>query len=90
MLAQQRHLMDLGSFADSAATLSAATQSTQLDSYVTRDSIRVSASDVIPLLIDAALTNRAWLDDFADDHLEIPHDLYEVLLAYGRYRREAV
>lgn len=51
--------------------------------------VSVSAVDVLPLLIDAALTNRAWLDDFAQDTLDIPRDLYEVLLAYRSFRSES-
>jgi hypothetical protein len=46
--------------------------------------ISVRIRDVVPLLINAALTNRVWLDDFVDEPLEISEDLYEVLLAYGR------
>ena len=49
----------------------------------------VAAADVLPLLVDAALTNRAWLEDFAHDTLHIPHDMYEVLLAYQQFRRKA-
>jgi hypothetical protein len=51
--------------------------------------VSVSTADVLPLLLDAALTNRAWLEDFADDTMEIPRDLYEVLLAYRQYRQAA-
>ncbi|MEO8270402.1 MAG: hypothetical protein ABI557_11835 [Aureliella sp.] len=51
--------------------------------------VTVSAGDVLPLLADAALTNRAWIEDFADDTMEIPQDLYEVLLAYRRFRQSA-
>lgn len=51
--------------------------------------VTVSTGDVLPLLVDAALTNRAWIDDFADDTMDIPQDLYEVLLAYRRFRQSA-
>ena len=51
--------------------------------------VSVSAGDLIPLLLDAALANRAWLEDFADDNIEITQDLYEVLIAYRRFRVEA-
>ncbi len=44
--------------------------------------VTVSVADALPLLLDAARTHRAWLNDFADDSLEISQDLYEVLLAY--------
>ncbi len=51
--------------------------------------VTVSAGDVLPLLADAALANRAWIEDFAEDTIEIPQDLYEVLLAYRRFRQSA-
>ena len=57
--------------------------------YCSSSHVRVSAGDVLPLLADAALTNRAWVEDFADDTMEIPQDLYEVLLAYRRFRQSA-
>lgn len=44
--------------------------------------VPVSLNDVLPLLLHAAHTQRVWLDDFADETLEISQDLYEVLLAY--------
>lgn len=44
--------------------------------------VPVSLMDVLPLLLHAAHTQRMWLDDFADETLEISQDLYEVLLAY--------
>jgi hypothetical protein len=46
------------------------------------ESVSVSIADIVPLLLDAALTNRVWLEDFADETLNISQDLYEVLLAY--------
>jgi hypothetical protein len=30
----------------------------------------------------AANANKAWLRDFSDDVVQIPRDLYEVLVAY--------
>ena len=44
--------------------------------------VPVSLGDVIPLLMHAAATNRNWLNDFADDTMHIPQDLYEILIAY--------
>ena len=46
--------------------------------------VTVSAGDILPLLIDAAQSNRAWLEDFQDESLDISQELYEVLLAYKR------
>ncbi len=58
-------------------------------SYCEPARVCVSAQDLLPVLLDAALANRAWLEDFADDSIEISQDLYEVLLAYRRFRNAA-
>ena len=58
-------------------------------SAVEPDCVTVSVADVLPLMVEAALTNRAWIEDFADESLQIPQDMYEVLLAYHRYRAAA-
>jgi hypothetical protein len=42
---------------------------------------------LVPLLMHAACSNRAWLTDFADDPVRIDADLYEVLLAYQQLPR---
>lgn len=62
---------------------------TRDEEYCSRSQVTVSTGDVLPLLVDAALTNRAWVEDFADDTMDIPQDLYEVLLAYRRFRQDA-
>lgn len=48
------------------------------------DSVRVSAGETLGLLLHAARTNRTWLQDFADETIEISRDMYEVLLIYKR------
>lgn len=48
----------------------------------THGSVRVRLGDVLPSLIDAHQSRRVWLQDFCDDTVQIPHDLYETLLAY--------
>ena len=52
-----------------------------------RDAITVPLVEVLPLLLDAVRSGRAWVDDFADDDITISSDLYEVLLAYQHFRR---
>ncbi|HBE67412.1 MAG TPA: hypothetical protein DDW52_04610 [Planctomycetaceae bacterium] len=58
-----------------------------------REPVRVcvGAGEVFELLRDAISTNRAWLEDFKDDTIEIPQDMYEILVAYKDlvYRRAA-
>ena len=83
MAAQPLRLLDVNSSHATSA------DRTGGDCYGEPCHVSVATGDVLPLLLDAALTNRAWLEDFAEDTMEIPRDLYEVLLAYRRYRREA-
>ena len=49
--------------------------------------VSLPAAEVLPLLADAVASQRAWLDDFADDEMTISADLYEVLMAYRHFRR---
>ena len=49
----------------------------------------VSLGEILPALADAMSTDRAWLDDFAEDPVVITADLYEVLLAYQELRPTA-
>lgn len=50
------------------------------------ETIDVPLGAILPQLVEAVLTRRAWLDDFADEKLTISTDLYEVLLAARRQR----
>ena len=51
--------------------------------------VTVKLGDIAPLLVDAVQSNRLWLEDFGDDPIDIPQDLYEVLLAYRQMHRRA-
>lgn len=50
-------------------------------------SVTAKASHLMPLLADAVLSQRTWLEDFADDEVTVSADLYEVLMAYQHFRR---
>lgn len=52
-----------------------------------RQMVTVPVSEILPLLLEARRTHRAWLEDFSDDEMTISSDLYEVLLAYQHFRR---
>lgn len=52
-------------------------------------SVSVPLGKIVPLLLDAAEGDRAWLSDFADDLVRIDTDLYDVLLAYQQLRQRA-
>lgn len=52
-----------------------------------REQVSIPLSDVFPLLADAVVSQRTWLNDFADEEIAIPTDLYELILAYQYYHR---
>ena len=49
--------------------------------------VRVSLSDLLPLLSTARKHNYLWLQDFLDDEVSITPDLYEILRTFGYYHR---
>lgn len=51
-----------------------------------RFSVRVRLSDISNALLDAIRSDRAWIEDFADDEVAVSADLFEVISAYRRYR----
>lgn len=53
------------------------------------NTVTVPLGDILPILADAVLDRRAWVQDFLNDEITIPTDLYEVILAYDHYRRPA-
>lgn len=57
------------------------------DGTSARQMVTAPVSEVLPLLVEAARTRRAWLNDFLADEMTISSDLYEVLLAYQHFRR---
>lgn len=52
-----------------------------------RETVTVPLGDVFPALMDALLSHRQWPQDFANDEITIPADLFEVILAYQHYRQ---
>lgn len=48
--------------------------------------VAVAVGDLLPLLAEAWQSKRAWLNDFSNDRVIVSQDLYEVLLAYKRYK----
>ncbi len=49
--------------------------------------VRVTLGDILPLLVDAAESDRTWLSDFAEDEISITSDLHDVLQAYRSFRK---
>jgi hypothetical protein len=53
---------------------------------VVEQPVNVRLADISRALLDAARRNRAWLEDFADEEVQVSPDLYEILAAYVRMR----
>lgn len=49
-----------------------------------QQALRVSAGEVLALMMHAARTKRMWIDDFADETIFVSPDMYEVLVTYKR------
>ena len=49
----------------------------------------VTLREISHILADAVSSGRTWLQDFADDPIQVPNDLYDVLVAYRRLRKSA-
>lgn len=49
--------------------------------------VSVPLEEVLPMLVEAFQSRRTWLEDFAQDEVQMSADLYEVLLAYRFFRR---
>ncbi len=52
-----------------------------------RNSVTLSAAEILPLLAEAVRSERTWLHDFEDDEITISSDLHDVLLAYQHFQR---
>ena len=49
----------------------------------------VTLREISAVLAEAVSSRLSWLQDFADDQIQIPNDLYDVLVAYRRLRKSA-
>ena len=52
----------------------------------TAEQVTVRLGDISRALRDATRWNRTWLEDFADDEVQVSADLYEIISAYMRLR----
>lgn len=48
--------------------------------------VTVPLREILDTLTEAVQRRRGWVEDFADDDVTIPTDLYEVILAYQHYQ----
>ncbi|MFP6770601.1 MAG: hypothetical protein VB859_20675 [Planctomycetaceae bacterium] len=51
--------------------------------------VNVRFGEITEILADASRTGRTWLQDFADDEVQISSDLYEILCSYRHLRPSA-
>ena len=51
--------------------------------------VEVRLADIFPLLADAAAAKRTWLEDFAEDKIDISADLFDVIATYQWLGRTA-
>jgi len=51
--------------------------------------LSVRFAEIQALLTDAIHQDCSWLSDFADDNIQLTPDLYDVLMAYRRFRKSA-
>ena len=56
---------------------------------VVEPEVTMTLGEITEILADAVRTQRAWLQDFEDDRVQVSADLYEVLAAYWNLRRGA-
>ncbi len=72
-----------------SATIRFPGSQTSADGSEATDRVPVAAGDALAILFHAARTNRAWLDDFADETILVTRDLYELMLAYRQIAFES-
>jgi hypothetical protein len=58
-------------------------------STLAEPSISVRLGEITEILADAKRWDRAWLNDFSDDEVQISADLYEILASYWHLRPSA-
>lgn len=58
----------------------------ETEATATAEQVTVRLGDISRALRDATRWNRTWLDDFADDEVQVSSDLYEIISAYMRLR----
>jgi len=52
--------------------------------------VTVKAGEALPMLLDAMLSHRVWLEDFEEDEMMLPADLYDVLLAHRQLQQPSI
>jgi len=55
-------------------------------SYAPTPTLTIPFGELVSIIEEAGRARRMWVRDFADDEVEVPEDLYEVLAEYHRLR----
>jgi len=58
-------------------------------STVAEPQVSMRLRDITRILADAWSWDRTWLNDFADDEVQVSSDLYDVLSSYSHLRPSA-
>lgn len=61
----------------------------ETSSAVADPMVSVRLGEITQILSDAARWDRSWLDDLAEDEIQVSADLYEVLSSYWHLRPSA-
>ena len=56
---------------------------------VAEPQVTMRFGEIVRVLADAISWDRTWLLDFADDEVQVPADLHEVITAYTHLRPSA-
>ena len=59
------------------------------NTVVAEPPVSVRLGEITEILAHAAISNRTWLSDFANDEVQISADLYDVLSSYWHLRPSA-
>ena len=59
------------------------------DRTVEEPQVSMRLRDITRILNDAWSWDRTWLNDFADDEVQVSSDLYDVLSSYSHLRPSA-
>lgn len=57
--------------------------------YTTPPQVTMTLGEFCRILTEAQRVDSTWLQDFADDEVQLPLDLHEVMSTYWTYRNSA-
>ena len=58
------------------------------DCLHSQSSVSVSFGNLLPMLEEAIVSRRLWVNDFADEQIKVSTDLYDVIQAFRYFNAE--